>query len=64
MLLNGQTTEQRASSGIGYVPQGRFIFPQLTVEENLLLGCEVKHINLKKSKEIAYHYERGGLPCS
>jgi urea transport system ATP-binding protein len=26
---------QRAKLGIGYVPQGRDIFPQLTVEENL-----------------------------
>jgi urea transport system ATP-binding protein len=30
----------RAKSGIGYVPQGREIFPQLTVYENLLLGLE------------------------
>jgi urea transport system ATP-binding protein len=28
----------RAHSGIGYVPQGREIFPRLTVEENLLTG--------------------------
>lgn len=32
--------EQRAKSGIAYVPQGREIFPQLTVKENLLLGLE------------------------
>lgn len=36
-----QPTFQRARQGIGYVPQGRDIFPQLTVEENLLLGMEV-----------------------
>ncbi|WP_256758058.1 urea ABC transporter ATP-binding subunit UrtE [Cohnella sp. WQ 127256] len=30
----------RAKLGIGYVPQGREIFGQLTVEENLLLGIE------------------------
>jgi urea transport system ATP-binding protein len=28
----------RARSGIGYVPQGRMIFPKLTVEENLIIG--------------------------
>lgn len=28
--------------GIGYVPQGRGIFPQLTVEENLFLGLRGK----------------------
>src|SRR5215210_262414 len=30
--------EARARCGIGYVPQGREIFPQLTVEENLHIG--------------------------
>jgi urea transport system ATP-binding protein len=29
---------QRARAGIAYVPQGREIFPRLTVEENLLMG--------------------------
>ena len=33
---------ERAKKGIGYVPQGREIFPQLTVEENILLGLEAK----------------------
>ncbi len=33
---------KRAKSGIAYVPQGREIFPYLTVEENLLLGLEAK----------------------
>lgn len=32
----------RARQGISYVPQGRDIFPQLTVEENLLLGLEAR----------------------
>ncbi len=31
---------QRAWAGIGYVPQGRGIFPYLTVYENLLMGFE------------------------
>ena len=29
-------------AGIGYVPQGREIFPRLTVEENLLMGLATK----------------------
>jgi urea transport system ATP-binding protein len=29
---------ERAQAGIGYVPQGREIFPRLTVEENLQMG--------------------------
>ena len=30
--------QQRVHAGIAYVPQGREIFPRLTVEENLLMG--------------------------
>jgi len=33
--------EARARMGIGYVPQGREIFPQLTVEENLQVGLGI-----------------------
>jgi urea transport system ATP-binding protein len=33
--LNGHPPELRARIGIGYIPQGREIFPQLSVEENL-----------------------------
>jgi urea transport system ATP-binding protein len=34
------STSRRARAGIGYVPQGRGIFPYLTVYENLLMGFE------------------------
>lgn len=33
--VSGLRPQERARLGIGYVPQGRDIFPQLTVEENL-----------------------------
>jgi urea transport system ATP-binding protein len=44
IMLAGQditklSSEARAAAGIGYVPQGRDIFPQLTVEENLHIGA-------------------------
>jgi urea transport system ATP-binding protein len=32
-------SHQRVEAGLGYVPQGREIFPRLTVEENLLVGA-------------------------
>jgi len=37
-----QSAEERARMGIGYVPQGREIFPQLTVEENLRVGLGIR----------------------
>ncbi len=36
--ITGLKPEQRARRGIGYVPQGREIFPQLTVLENLRIA--------------------------
>jgi urea transport system ATP-binding protein len=37
--LTGASPETRARAGIGYVPQGREIFPHLTVDENLRIGA-------------------------
>lgn len=37
--LTGLKPEARARAGLGYVPQGRDIFPQLTVWENLRIGA-------------------------
>jgi urea transport system ATP-binding protein len=34
--------DERAGGGIGYVPQGREIFPRLTVGENLAMGLATK----------------------
>jgi urea transport system ATP-binding protein len=36
--IGGERVHHRAEAGIGYVPQGREIFPRLTVEENLRMG--------------------------
>ncbi len=36
--LTRTASHQRVRAGIGYVPQGREIFPRLTVQENLLMG--------------------------
>lgn len=43
VAFNGQdvahwTPEARAQAGMGYVPQGREVFPELTVRENLMVG--------------------------
>jgi urea transport system ATP-binding protein len=47
LMLEGRditrmTPYERARHGLGYVPQGREIFPRLTVEENLLMGLATK----------------------
>ena len=40
--LRARNAETRARLGIGYVPQGREIFPHLTVEENLRVGLGMR----------------------
>lgn len=47
-------TYNRVKEGIGYVPQGRDIFPQMTVYENLMLGL---YANKQKPELPDYIYE-------
>ena len=49
--LRGLAAEERAHLRIGYVPQGREIFPQLTVEENLRIGFAVRKPKLRAVPE-------------
>ena len=46
--------EERARGGIGYVPQGRGIFPHLTVAENLFIGAVAKRKKAKEALERVY----------
>lgn len=46
--------EDRARRGIGYVPQGRGIFPHLTVEENLFIGAIAQGKKPERSLERVY----------
>ena len=59
MLFAGQdllrvVAEQRAGMGLGYVPQGRQIFPLLTVEENLLIGLPARGDGLNRVPDFIY----------
>ncbi len=46
--------EQRAGLGIGYVPQGRQIFPMLSVEENLQIGLPARRDGVKRVPDFVY----------
>lgn len=48
--------DRRAHLGMGYVPQGRGIFPGLTVEENLTMGELINTNRARKSLDLAYRY--------
>jgi urea transport system ATP-binding protein len=47
--------EQRARCGLGYVPQGRDIFPNLTVAENLHIGAVAQGRRLNGELERVFH---------
>ena len=46
--------DRRASMGIGYVPQGRQIFPLLTVEENLRIGLSTGREKSHKIPDLIF----------
>ncbi len=54
--LTGQATKDIVSQGIVLVPEGRRIFPNLTVEENLTLGayCRKDRDGIRKDREMVY----------
>ncbi len=39
--INGVSAHRRARLGIGYVPQGRDVFPRMSIYENLLVGQSI-----------------------
>lgn len=52
--LTKVVADRRASLGIGYVPQGRQIFPLLTVEENLSIGLSTGKQKLRKIPDLVF----------
>jgi len=54
--LAGRTTEQIVDLGIALVPEGRRLFPRLTVEENLLLGAfrRTARRELKRNLDVCF----------
>ena len=52
--LADKPTELRAHQGVGYVPQGREIFTQLSVEENLRVGLLARGDRLREIPESIF----------
>jgi branched-chain amino acid transport system ATP-binding protein len=55
--LVGMPTEEIVSLGMAMVPEGRRLFPKLTVEENLLLGAFRPLARSAIAKNLAFCYE-------
>ena len=56
--LIGLKTSIITTRGIGYVPQGRSVFPSLTVEENLLMGAYIRSDKKEIEKDLEYVYSK------
>jgi len=52
--LAGLSVQRRARLGIGYVPEGRRVFPGMTVEENLLVACRDGRAARNEQAEALY----------
>ena len=54
VTLTKVSAEKRAALGIGYVPQGRQIFPLLSVEENLAIGLRARKDGQRSIPDLIY----------
>lgn len=54
--ITNMESHQRARLGIGYVPQGRGVFPKLSVADNLRMGCLVNEKNEDNSIEWIFEH--------
>jgi branched-chain amino acid transport system ATP-binding protein len=52
VLISGQPVHQVVDQGITLVPEGRQLFPKMTVEENLLVGAYLKRTQKKKYETL------------
>jgi urea transport system ATP-binding protein len=52
--LTGVPTYKRVEHGLAFVPQGRMVFPLLTVEQNILTGAE--HSGHRSVPEYIYRF--------
>ncbi|KDE58440.1 urea ABC transporter ATP-binding protein [Halostagnicola sp. A56] len=54
--VTDESADVRARRGIGYIPQGRDVFPELTVEENLRMGETINEASSDLQYEAVYDY--------
>ncbi|GIK41978.1 MAG: ABC transporter ATP-binding protein [Chloroflexota bacterium] len=54
--ISGDPTHLRAKRGLGWVPQGRRIFPDISVRDNLRLGSLTHHAQSQAMPEVIFDY--------
>lgn len=56
-IINNITTDQIVQRGIAMIPEGRKIFPNLTVQENLQLGAYARSDSAAVERDLEWVYE-------
>ncbi len=56
--LIGLSSEDVVKRGICYVPQGRSVFPSMTVQENLEMGAFIRKNPIKIAEQMQYVYKK------
>lgn len=54
--IEGLAAHKRARLGVGYVPQGRDVFPRLTVAENIAVGAMLKRAVTQADRDRVLEY--------
>lgn len=54
--LTDRPADERARAGIGYIPQGREVFPRLSVEQNLRMGTTINADSDETLYDTVYDY--------
>ena len=56
--IDGKDTEEIVRMGLGYVPEGREVFDELTVRENLMMGAYIRkdRAGIRQDRDRVYHY--------
>ncbi len=56
--IDGKDTEEIVRMGLGYVPEGREVFEELTVRENLMMGADIRkdRAGIRQDRDRVYHY--------
>ncbi|MBA0050401.1 ABC transporter ATP-binding protein [Streptomyces sp. AJS327] len=56
-VLNGVGAHKVVAKGLAHSPEGRRIFPRLTIEENLLLGAFLRKDSAEIDRDVEWSYE-------
>jgi len=59
--LSGKAPKDIVECGIAIVPEGRHLFAEMTVEENILMGAHVRRARPERARSLDRMYQRFGM---